>query len=76
MSKRPKGKAFVKSRFPGAHAERWRTNGHEVYFLIRDGRKYMYMSSGDTEGEAWRNAAAKIESDDLKAKAASRDVTP
>lgn len=57
-------KEFVKSKYPKAKAER-QVKGmikglQEVYWLIRDGREYMYMASGKTESNAWVNAKNSI----------------
>jgi len=53
-------KDFVKGYFPKAKAERYKTHGNEIYWLIRDGNAYMYMSEGETESRAWINAKEKI----------------
>ena len=57
---RKSGKVIVKERHPDAHAERYKTNGREVYWLIRFGRSFMYFAEGKSESEAWKNAAAKL----------------
>jgi len=49
-------KEFVKSKYPKAKKERHVTRDRRVYFLIRNGNDYMYLSSGDTESKAWVNA--------------------
>lgn len=54
-------KDFVKSKFPKAKAERQKTNGGEVCYLIRDGRNTMYMADGNTESKAWKSAKENIE---------------
>lgn len=53
-------KEFVKSKMPNAKAERYKTNGNETYWLIRDGKNYMYFCEGNTESNAWVNAKKKI----------------
>lgn len=54
-------KDFVKSHYHKAKSERHKTNGGEVYYLIRDGRNTMYMAEGSTESKAWMNAKESIE---------------
>ena len=50
-------KEFVKERLPNAHAKRQvqgRIKGlQEIYWLIRDGNKTMYIVTGKTESNAW-----------------------
>lgn len=57
-------KEFVKERFPKARAEKRRTGSNttfgETYWLIRNGREGMHMSSGKTESSAWVNAKNTI----------------
>lgn len=57
-------KEFVKEKFPKARAERHvqgRIIGlQKTYWLIRNGRETMYMSSGNTESNAWVNAKKMI----------------
>lgn len=55
-----KAKDFVKSKVPNARAERHKTNGNRTYWLIRDGKAFMYMAEGETESKAWTNAKEKI----------------
>jgi hypothetical protein len=60
-------KEFVKSKMPNAKVEKQKTNGGKAYFLIRDGKSTGYMSSGDTESQAWKQAKERIiESENLK----------
>ena len=62
-----KNKEFVQLKYPNARAEKHKTNaiiGKTTYWLIRDGRAYMYMADGDTEAQAWKNARLKIENND------------
>lgn len=58
-------KEFVQTHFPRARAERHkqgRIKGmSKSYYLIRDGREYMYMASGDTEAKAWKQAKEVVE---------------
>lgn len=50
-------KEFVKAHLPSASIEKQETNGGEKYYLIRKQRfAPMYMASGKTAGEAWKNA--------------------
>ena len=57
-------KEFVLKNYPSARAEKQKTNGGEVYWLIRMGRATMYFSEGETQSKAWINAKKKIESGD------------
>lgn len=55
-------KEFVKSKMPNAKSERHvegRVCG-KPYWLIRNGREYMYFASGKTESNAWVNAKKKL----------------
>jgi hypothetical protein len=61
-------KEFVQERFPKAKAEKV-VNGRikgmqEIYWIIRDGRNTMPMTSGKTESNAWVNAKARILEDE------------
>lgn len=62
-------KEFVKEKYPNARSEkqiRGRVKGlQEVYYLIRDGRSTGYLSSGNSESNAWVNAKKRI-LDELK----------
>jgi hypothetical protein len=55
-------KQFVKSKYPNARCESHKVNGPcgERYYLIRDGREFMYMAEGATESKAWVNAKNSI----------------
>lgn len=54
-------RAKVLEVLPQATIERQRTNGHEVYYLVRKQRDaFEYVGSGDKPGEAWRAAWAKL----------------
>jgi hypothetical protein len=53
-----------KARFPGAAAERHRTNGGRIYWLIRRQRgDYVPYAEGDTKAKAWTCAVAKLEAE-------------
>ena len=54
-------KEIVKEHMPKARAERQKTNRGETYWLIRNGRDYMYFAEGKTESNAWVNAKKIIE---------------
>ena len=54
-------KQYVKSKRPKAMSERQKTNGGEVYWLIRELGAYMYIASGNTESNAWVNAKKSIQ---------------
>ena len=57
-------KEIVQLKYPKARAEKHKTNaiiGQKTYWLIRDGRAYMYMAEGETEAQAWKNARLKIQ---------------
>lgn len=55
-------KQKVRAAYPDAIAERRKTNGGEVYWLIRAHRRaFMPFADGATEAQAWRAAAAKVE---------------
>lgn len=53
-------KEFVIERVPNAKSERQVRGSvkgfNSTYYLIRDGRNTMYIASGDTESQAWKNA--------------------
>jgi hypothetical protein len=51
-------KEFVLTHYPKARAERHKGNGPfaESYWLIRDGKQWMYMADGKTESNAWVKA--------------------
>lgn len=53
-------KEFVISKMPNARAERQTTNGGVKYWLIRNGRSYMWFADGKTEREAWKNAKQRM----------------
>lgn len=60
-------KEFVISKMPKARSEKQKTNGKEVYYLIREIGNTGYFSHGETESKAWKNAKEKIiESENLK----------
>ena len=51
-------KEIVKTLFPKARIELHTTGfPKRRYYLVRDGRKTMYMAEGETPGKAWKNAA-------------------
>lgn len=55
-------KEFVQNKMPNAKAER-HIEGKIVgkpYWLIRDGKHTMYLASGKTQAEAWKNAKNRI----------------
>jgi len=54
-------KEYVKSKKPKAMAERQKTNGGEVYWLIRELGEWMYIASGKTQSNAWANAKKSIQ---------------
>lgn len=60
---RRNNRARVQAAHPDARAERHRTYGRETYWLIRFGRAFMPFAEGETEAEAWKNAAAKLETE-------------
>ena len=53
-------KECVIEKMPTARAERHVAGRNEVYWLIREGRNYMYFSEGKTESKAWSNAKKKM----------------
>lgn len=53
---RVSAKTQVKKLRPEAEAERHRTNGGRVYWLIRMGREFMWFADGETEAAAWKKA--------------------
>ena len=54
-------RAKVLEVLPAATIERRRTNGHEIYYLVRKGPdEFGYIGSGDKPGEAWRVAWQRI----------------
>lgn len=57
---RQSAKATVKAKHPDAKAERQKTNGGKVYWLIRFGRSFMPYADGDTESKAWKQAADRL----------------
>lgn len=62
-------KEFVRGEYPKARAEKHSTKGNKKYFLIRVGNNTMYLSEGNTESAAWKNAKEIIlgnKSEDLK----------
>lgn len=60
-------KEFVISKMPKARSEKQKTNGKEVYYLIREIGNTGYFSHGETESKAWKNAKEKIiESENFK----------
>lgn len=46
----------MKSKFPKMKSERHTKKNGEVYYLIRNGNNTMYLSSGKSKKEAWKNA--------------------
>lgn len=70
---RPSAKERVRAIYPNARAERHRTMGRKVYYLIRDGRAFMPMADGKTEREAWQKAWSRIE--DKRAKSPKSEET-
>ncbi len=53
-------KEFVRSKYPKARAESHKENSGKVYWLIRNGSSYFYMSQGATQSKAWVAAKEKI----------------
>lgn len=46
---------------PRARAEKHKTSGGRVYWLIRDGNTYMWFAEGATLSKAWMNAKFQIQ---------------
>lgn len=55
-----KAKDYVSSFLPKVKEEKHLKNNKKSYWIIRNGRQTMPMSSGETKKEAWDNAREKL----------------